>query len=241
MTSNDHIVDLYQPAPAFGIANPSPFCLKVESWLRATATPYRIHVIHDPSRGPKGKIPWIRVAGRTVGDSELILDALTEQFGCDLDQGLTPRERADATAYRVLAEEHLYWAIVHDRWFHPKVWSLVRQQFFGHLPPGIRDLAAGLIRRRVRAQLHCAGMGRHSSNEIATFAHRDLDALAAFLGDKPFFLGESPRRVDMSLYAVLASLTEAQFDSPLCQTTRQHHSLVQYTERMRRKFFPPNT
>lgn len=238
MTTPAAPIELFQVAPAFGVPSPSPFCVKVEAWLRVTATPYRVHAVFNPARGPKGKIPWVRLEGRLLGDSELILDALTAATGHDLDAGLGARERADATAYRVMVEEHLYWAIVHERWCNPALWPRVRDAFFAGIAPGVRELVAAWARRQVRAQLAASGLGRHAPAEIVEFARRDLDALAAFLGDKTYLLGDRMCRADTSIFATLTNLVDVELDGPICALARGRSNLVAYAQRLRRELFP---
>jgi hypothetical protein len=53
---------------------------------------------------------------------------------------LSPAERAVALALRVMLEEHLYFAILHNRWIEDAHWPLVRDAY---LRPGAR--AAGEV------------------------------------------------------------------------------------------------
>ena len=36
------MIQLYQFEPAFGLPNASPFCMKVETWLRMAALPFEV-------------------------------------------------------------------------------------------------------------------------------------------------------------------------------------------------------
>jgi len=46
-----------------------------------------------------------------------------------------------------------------------------------------------MVKRSVRRNLHGHGMGRHSKAEVG-LAVRDVEALAAFLGGKPWLMGD---------------------------------------------------
>jgi hypothetical protein len=54
------MIKLYQYAPAFGLPNASPFCLKLETWLRMTGLPFQIQPFdfRQMSKAPKGKMPF---------------------------------------------------------------------------------------------------------------------------------------------------------------------------------------
>ena len=70
------MIQLHQYPPMFGIPNPSPFCLKLETWLRMAKLPYEVVRVVDPRKDPKGKVPWIEDQGRTIADSAFIIDYL---------------------------------------------------------------------------------------------------------------------------------------------------------------------
>ena len=52
-------IELYQFAPAFGLPNASPFCMKMETWLRMAGLPFTIPAPNFSHFGkaPKGKMP----------------------------------------------------------------------------------------------------------------------------------------------------------------------------------------
>lgn len=73
-------ITLYQPPPAFGLPNASPFCMKLETYLRMAEIPYQIKAASF-AQAPNGKIPYIEHNGRLIGDSSLIIDYLKQTFG----------------------------------------------------------------------------------------------------------------------------------------------------------------
>jgi glutathione S-transferase len=56
--SNDCVV-LWQMQPLWGLPNPSPFCMKVETWLRMAGIPYEPRAIGGPPKSTTGKVPYI--------------------------------------------------------------------------------------------------------------------------------------------------------------------------------------
>ena len=54
---------LFQLPRMFGIPNVSPFCWKLETWLRSRRFPYEVVDAPDPRKAPKGKLPFIEDAG----------------------------------------------------------------------------------------------------------------------------------------------------------------------------------
>jgi glutathione S-transferase len=90
----------------------------------------------------------------------------------------------------------------------------------------------------MRKQLHGHGMGRHREADIYAIGQRDITALADFLGDKPYFLGETPCSLDATAYAFLANLLWVPVESPLKQHARQYPQLEAYCQRMRSRYYP---
>lgn len=62
--------------------------------------------------GPKGKCPWITINGEDIGDSEFVLDNLTQRFNVNLESHLTTKQVANLEAVRVLADEHFFWCVL---------------------------------------------------------------------------------------------------------------------------------
>jgi Glutathione S-transferase N-terminal domain len=52
-------IKLFQFPRMFDIPNLSPFCCKLETWLRIAGVPYEVVETPDPRKGPKGKLPFI--------------------------------------------------------------------------------------------------------------------------------------------------------------------------------------
>ncbi len=62
-TAMQQPIKLFQFPRMFGIPNLSPFCCKMETWLRIAGIPYEVVDTPDPRKGPKGKLPFIDDGG----------------------------------------------------------------------------------------------------------------------------------------------------------------------------------
>lgn len=230
------MIQLHQFAPVWGLPNASPFCMKLETYLRMAGLPYATPAA-DIRKAPKGKMPYIEDAGTTLGDSSLIIDYLKSRYGDPLDGHLRDEERAQALAWRVLMEEHLYWCLVYERWAIDANWELARAAYFGFLPAAVRRPLAALIRRKTLKQLQAQGTGRHARDEIYAIAKADVSALSTFLGTKPFFLGERPTSLDATAYAFIGNILWAPIESPLKAHALSLPNLAPYCERMKARYF----
>ena len=232
------MIILHQFPPALGLPNASPFCLKLELYLRMAGLPYRNRYTLELHRAPKGKLPWIDDGGTAVADSGLIIDYLKRKYGDPLDGDLTPLQNARALAIRRLLEEHLYWTVLHDRWIAEAGWELTRPGFFGAMPWPLRVIVPWVARRGIRAELRGQGMGRHTREQIHALGVADVDALAELLGDQLYFLGAQATSIDAVATAFLANILMAPLETPIKAAAAGHGNLVAYCQRMAQQYFP---
>ena len=232
------MIKLYRFPPLGSLPSASPFCVKVEAYLRLAGIEYEPRDMHDPRKAPKGKLPFIRHGDTVIADSSAIIDYLEKSDRGDaLDKDLNPAERATALAYRRMMEEHTYFCIVHMRWARDEVWPEVKDRYFSAMPIPLRWIVPGVAQKQVRRDLHGQGIGRHTDAEINAMALADLRAISEFLGDKPFFLGESPTTLDATGYGFLTSVLRAPFKSPIRAEIDELKNLAAYCARLDAQYF----
>ena len=231
------MIKLYQFAPAFGLPNASPFCMKMETYLRMAGLPYELVNSGDVMKAPKRKLPYIDDGGTVVADTSFIIEYLKGKYGDPLDAALSPQERALATAFQRLLEENLYWAVVHTRWVQEDGWTLTKAAFFGAMPIPLRWIIPSLARRGLLSEMRGHGMGRHSAQEIQAIGCRDVTAVADFLADKPYMLGQQPSSLDATAYAFMANLLWAPVDSPIRRHAQGRPNLEAYCQRMKARYY----
>jgi glutathione S-transferase len=229
------MIELVQFTPALGLMNASPFCMKVEVFLRLAGLPYRAVNGAMPMGKPKGKLPVLRDTGQTIADSEAIVAWLQERHGAAMPLAMRAPITGVAHVVRRMLEEHTYFAMLWLRWIDDTAFEQTRRAFFGGMPPLLRTLVPALVRRKMRRDLVGQGTGRHGAAEIALRACADLDALAVVLGESPFFGGSEPGAIDATTYAFLANALWAPIDNLPRRHLQQQPSLVGYCERMRER------
>src|SRR5687768_686806 len=77
----------------WGMPNFSPFCTKLETYLRMTRISHEIRDA-DLRKAPKGKVPYVDIDGKLIGDTRLIIDYLNRKHTNALDSHLTPEQHA---------------------------------------------------------------------------------------------------------------------------------------------------
>jgi glutathione S-transferase len=189
-------------------------------------------------RAPKGKRPYIDDDGVVVPDSTFIRWHLEKKYRIDFDRGLNPTQQATAWAFEKMAEEQLYWILLHDRWMIDGNFRKGPARFFDKVPAAVRPLAAAMIRRKMRAALHAQGVGRYSPDEIAALGARSIKAIADFLGDKRFFMGSEPTGADATVFAFVCAALCPYFESRLRGAAERRDNLRRYVGRMTALYYP---
>jgi len=233
------MITLYQFAPTWGVPNLGQFNVKVETYLRMTKLPYKV-IETLPLKGPKGKLPYIDDEGETISDSRFIIEYLKEKYGDTLDKDLNTEEQAIMVAMQRLLEDSLYWVGMYTRWqYTDENWQANKKAIFGGMPPVIRDIAALVYRKMIIGkQIYGQGTGRHKADEIFHLGKVDLDALSAFLAEKPYFMGDKPTSLDACAFGILINMIRVPIESPVKEHALNLKNLTAYCDRMMEEFYP---
>jgi glutathione S-transferase len=225
------MITLYNFGPAFGLPDSCPFVMKVETLLKMANLLYRTDATGF-ARAPKGKLPYIDDDGVVVPDSTFIRRHLEKKYRIDFDRGLNAAQKATAWAFEKMAEEQLYWVILHDRWMIDRNFRRGPARFLDKVPAPIRPLVTATAHRRMRSALDAQGLGRHSPDEILALGTRSINAIADFLGDKPFFMGSEPTGADATVFAFVCAVLCPYFESRLRGVAERRDNLRRYVGRM---------
>nr|WP_070961535.1 glutathione S-transferase family protein [Hyphomonas sp. Mor2] len=223
---------------AFGEPTASPFCMKAWCMLHASGLPYDLNVTSDPRKSPKGKFPVIELDGVAIADSEQIRMHVEAISGSEFDAGLSDAERAVSQAVIRMVEEHVYFAILMDRWGEDDNWAHVRRVFFSAFPWLLRGLISHTARKQALQALQGQGMGRHTPDERFERVKRDLIAIRDLLGDKPFLFGDQPTAADYSVVPMLRAAIVTPVTKPAGQFIIDDTPLMAYVTRGTDRLYP---
>ncbi|WP_456386358.1 glutathione S-transferase family protein [Profundibacter sp.] len=215
----------------FGEPGGSPFAVKAICLLNMSGQDWK-NSQADVRKMPKAKLPVLKVGERLIPDSENIR-AYLEQQGADFDKGLSDAQRATSRAFIRMAEEHLYFHLVADRWLRDDMWPITRDTFFGMIPKVMRGIITGKIRKSLRAGLHTQGIERFTEIERAERVAKDLEAIKLQLGDKPYLFGDAPTAADASVCPMLSSLASIPLPTEVSNLVKSDDRLTGYITRMR--------
>jgi len=233
-------ISLFQFPRMFSVPNLSPFCCKLETWLRIAGIPYEVVDTPNPRNAPKGKLPFIEDGDLRIGDTSVIIEHLRKTRGVDPDDDLDPSQRAIALLVQRILEEHYAFVLLYTHFIREQGWQHTRATF-DKVPAFVRPIVAGMVRGRMRKILWIQGLSRHSDEEIIELGVQDWRAVLKVMSDGAFFFGEEPKSVDAIVFATLAATILTPIESPIRDYLRSQPACVGYVERLRCRFFPELT
>ncbi len=128
---------------------------------------------------------------------------------------------------------------MYTRWNYSYAnWQQNKQAIFNVLPVLARDCVAFVYQYLIKKQIYGQGAGRLSEDDIFSLAAEDVSALAVFLGEKDYFMGDKPTTIDATIYGFLINIIACPIESPLKNLVLEQKSLVEYCQRMQTRYFP---
>jgi len=233
-------ITLHQFKPVLGLPNGSPFCMKLETYLRMGGFEYTVQHIRGRSKAPTGKGPYVEIDGKLMCDSGLIIEHLERTFGHKVDGKLSLAQRAESLALQRMMDEHLYWVMVYGRWLdteHKTESDGFLRTIMG-LPGPLAALVVPMARRYIRRCVHDHGIGRHPPEVIWQLGATDVGALGHWLGSRQYGFGEAPTIFDACLASYTGNIIRTPWSNPLKVATLKYGNLIAHFERMMARYFP---
>lgn len=232
------MIKLYGFGQAFGVADASPFVVKVDLFLKLSGIEFEyIGDFNQLKKSPKNKLPFIDDNGKKIGDSAFILKYLTNKYEIRLDEHLTEIQKSQAALYAKALDESLYWCLVYSRWVKEDTWPLLQEAFFSQIPIPFKWVMPGIIRKDVKNTLRRQGYGRHSETELLSIADEHFSALSTLLGENKYCFGEQVSSFDAIAYAALCEFISVDFPNSFNQQARKYDNLIQYCQRIEAEYY----
>ncbi len=224
-------VELHQFDSFWGLPNASPFCMKAEGYLRWRDIPFTI-VVDSPRTSPSGQVPWVVDGEDVITDSQRIIAHFEAGRPDALDANLDARQQAAAHMLRRICEFDLFWQINYSRWADPAGWARFGPDIKMRLPMPMRLFGVGLVRRRLIRT--CRALGLDPADPEAAYARgkAHIKAIADWLGESPFLLGEEISSVDFSALGALGNIMRQPVHTPLRDDANERDNLVRWLDRM---------
>jgi glutathione S-transferase len=224
-------------SPDWGLPSAGPFAIKLLAWLEIAGIPYEQVIEDNPNKGPKGKNPWIELDGEFIGDSEIIIELLSQRYGIDVDARLSKEQKAIGLAWRRTFEEHFHQVLEWELFEHPAGAAYMRRSLTAKMPPVIGPVVYSMLQSHLKKQLYARGVARHTPKVIEAKGRADVDALADFLGDRPFLLADQATVADTAVFGLLAPMAYWPMETPVASYAKSVRTIASYCDRMRHRCF----
>lgn len=216
---------------AFDQFSLSPFCVKAAYLLQLSGHPWRREDLKDPRKMPHQKLPVLKTDQRLIADSGSIRLWLETQ-GANFDPDLTDVQKAYSRALIRMAEEHLYFHVVMDRWGNDDVWPTIRETYFDMIPGLLHKPITNRMRKSLLQGLNTQGIARFAHQERTERLLADLTALRSLLMQSPFLFGDRPTAADLSVAPMLAAMRATPVPTELVTRIANDGILFGYLTRM---------
>lgn len=232
------MIKLFTFGSNFNLPDPSPFVMKAEILLKMAQLPYEVAVTGDVTKAPKGKFPYIIDNDKTIPDTNFIRFYLEKEYGIDFDAQADSSALPSAYMAERYCEDNLYFLILSQRWLNSENFEKGPKVFFEQVPWPLRGLATKKVVGDIQKTLWLQGLGRHSLEEQMQLVAQGSDMLAKLLGDRKFFGGDNPCGADAFIASIFCGILNNFFDDPFQGYFSEKGSLVDYTKRMLKIFYP---
>lgn len=228
----------YKFGEAFGLPDPSPFCVKLESFLRLNHIDFRLgdfDIKTTLNKAPKKKMPFVVFEnGEAMGDSTLIIDRLSRERNIDMEEGLSAQQKAQSHAMRRMLDESTYFCGLYARWIDDAGWAVIKPMFFGDV--GLPKFLANIISKKIRSDVIKSakgqGIARHTTEEVYDHAISDYQALSDLLGkDQWFFGADKPGLLDIWAHAYVVEMIDPPIETSMKKRLLEMDNLVQHARR----------
>ena len=232
------LVYLFQFSRSKFLPNFSPFCLKLETWLRIAGIPYKnVENLPILLRSREGTRPFVELDGVEYCDSSLIIRDLTQVLQKEaVETQLSVEQRAVGRSLENLAETSL---LPTSAYFRLPFLRDTLKLSLNPMPTILLPIITVVLVRYMKKKLFYMGISKHPDHEIQYICEQDLLALSNYLGSKHYFSGFKATKVDATIFAVLAFIIYCPYESPQRTFIRANcPNLEEFCDRIKKRFWP---
>ncbi|KAG8832706.1 hypothetical protein FRC17_000852 [Serendipita sp. 399] len=197
----------FTPDPALFCS--APFCNKLDALLTFSGVKGVQYEGVSPMGAPRRLLPYAKIDGVIVPDSELIYETLKDKgvIEClDSKAALSPQESALTYAIKALVEKSLVEFMVYERWIENH--NLTADTFLSDVPWIFRRVMGYFfVWRPYQERFWGSGLTRYTPEERERDLKANLRALATLVPSSGYIHGKSaPTRVDAIVFGFLTAV-----------------------------------
>lgn len=230
------VVYLFQFPRTKFVPNTSPFCLKLETFLRHHNIRYEV-LETMTLRSVEGKLPFIELNGVHYQDSQLIICHLIKHFGLEAYDGLSEEQKGHVRAVSRMLDHGTFYQLLYFK-LGKNLTKFYDITLADHAPRFLKWLLFPIVYPRVWDKLNLEGTGFHSDAEVEAILRADLKALNAMLGDRLWLIGDQATLADFTFFGHIAAIYNLPYPLPIQQMlVEEFPRLRALHDRMARHYF----
>lgn len=227
---------LFGWGPAFECHSPSPYVMKSMIQLDMLGVDYSTQIA-DLEEAPYKRAPYIKDEGQIIADSTFIRHYFEKKLDKDLNEGLSPRLRAQAWALERMVENDLGIMMLHERWLKPSNFNRGPVHFFDGVPEEARQSVIDSVLSDIGDRVDKHGLSRFAEPERLFLFEKAVDALSGQLGHSDFMFGDNPVGMDATVAAFVHGCATKFFDTPMIDVINKYPNLKEHSDRIDARFF----
>ncbi|PAV87405.1 hypothetical protein WR25_14211 [Diploscapter pachys] len=234
-------VYLFQFPRTQHLPNLSPFCLKLESFLRVNKIK---HEIRESSklRSKYGLLPFIELNGKHYADSQLIDLVLRDHF--KINQFASKHDEGVARAVDRMIDSFTFGLLMRFKVLdNPSEFGNILLSVL-ELPTALSAIASLLVpyyfKSKVTKRVN-AIVGPFSRDEHLMLFRKDMTAIQEILGDKNYLFGDKITSTDCTVFSQIATVYYLPYQIVLQKVIREEFKPIHdYLERFRHELHIAN-
>lgn len=208
----------------------SPFCTKIELFLKTYKLPYENKYVMNPQKAPYGKLPYIVDQGESIPDSDEVIKYLIKKYHLPSENDLSEEQKAIHHALEVMINENLYWVMIYDRWIDERGLNQTKDLYFSQVPKILRSYIAGMVSRNMKKEMHGHGIGRHPSAVIQRKGIEDLKSISNLISDKKLLGNNNLCKADATTFSFLYNFIYTSYESESISFAKSQQNLKNYVD-----------
>ncbi len=216
----------------------SPYCVKVELFLKVHEIDYIDHLEMNPHKtSPTKKFPVIIDDEKIISDSDKILDHLIKKFNIQNQYAEDPKEAAIHHLVEATLNESFYFPALYSRWVDDAGFNKTMELNFSKVPYLIRKFIGYQVRKNMSSQLYGQGTLRLKRGEIYAKALRDLRAVEAILKDRKYLGGDKINKADCTTFSFIYNALNPNYPTPILEFANNSNIIKEYVNQILKIYY----
>jgi glutathione S-transferase len=230
------MLDLHLFQKAWDLFDINPYAMKADAFMRLAKLQYMFHYDLNADKAPRGELPYLTDNNEIIGDSSHIIDYLICKYNLNVDNNLTPYQKAVSVIVQRMLEEHMYPIMLYSRMVDPAGLMVFKRDIFSKQTPYTEEEIDDLS-KNIMFKLINRGIGRYQTDEIYQLGLDNLKALDTVMQNDSYVFNETPNSIDATIYAFLQNILQVPIENPINKFVSKNVKFIQYCKAFHEQYY----